>query len=100
MKKVAALNALQQDNPLIHYEVSPDVVGRVIADWTGIPLGKMVRDEAQSVLSFNEQLQKRIKGQSHAIDAIDQGVRAAKAGVNNPETPMGVFLFVGPSGGG
>ncbi|MBN1005370.1 type VI secretion system ATPase TssH [Amphritea pacifica] len=99
-EKVAALNELQQDNPLIHYEVSPDVVGRVIADWTGIPLGKMVRDEAQSVLSFNQQLQQRIKGQNHAIDAIDQGVRAAKAGVNNPETPMGVFLFVGPSGVG
>ncbi|WP_372598676.1 type VI secretion system ATPase TssH [Amphritea sp.] len=99
-EKIAALSELQQDNPLIHYEVSPDVVGRVIADWTGIPLGKMVRDEAQSVLSFNQQLQKRIKGQSHAIDAIDQGVRAAKAGVNNPETPMGVFLFVGPSGVG
>ncbi|WP_091362252.1 type VI secretion system ATPase TssH [Amphritea atlantica] len=99
-EKVAALSELQQDNPLIHYEVSPDVVGRVIADWTGIPLGKMVRDEAQSVLSFNQQLQQRIKGQNHAIDAIDQGVRAAKAGVNNPETPMGVFLFVGPSGVG
>ncbi|WP_428034719.1 type VI secretion system ATPase TssH [Amphritea sp.] len=99
-ERVAALNELQQDNPLIHYEVSPDVVGRVIADWTGIPLGKMVRDEAQSVLSFNQQLQQRIKGQNHAIDAIDQGVRAAKAGVNNPETPMGVFLFVGPSGVG
>ncbi|MBQ0757253.1 MAG: type VI secretion system ATPase TssH [Amphritea sp.] len=98
--KVAALSELQQDNPLIHYEVSPDVVGRVIADWTGIPLGKMVRDEAQSVLSFNNQLQQRIKGQNHAIDAIDQGIRAAKAGVNNPETPMGVFLFVGPSGVG
>ncbi len=97
---VASLNKLQQDNPLIHYEVSPDVVGRVIADWTGIPLGKMVRDEAQTVLSFNQQLQQRIKGQNHAIDAIDQGVRAAKAGVNNPETPMGVFLFVGPSGVG
>ncbi|WP_156815232.1 type VI secretion system ATPase TssH [Amphritea japonica] len=98
--KIAALNELQQDNPLIHYEVSPDVVGRVIADWTGIPLGKMVRDEAQSVLSFNQQLQQRIKGQNHAIDAIDQGIRAAKAGVNNPETPTGVFLFVGPSGVG
>ena len=94
------LDAIQGDNPLIHYEVSPDVVGRVIADWTGIPLGKMVRDEASSVLTLADNLKQRIKGQDHAIAAIDRGVRAAKAGVNNPETPMGVFLLVGPSGVG
>lgn len=94
------LDEIQGDNPLIHYEVSPDVVGRVIADWTGIPLGKMVRDEASSVLTLADNLKQRIKGQDHAIAAIDRGVRAAKAGVNNPETPMGVFLLVGPSGVG
>jgi len=98
--ELAQLAEIQGDNPLIHYEVSPDVVGRVIADWTGIPLGKMVRDEAATVLSFADNLNQRIKGQDHAIAAIDRGVRAAKAGVNNPETPMGVFLLVGPSGVG
>jgi len=98
--ELKALDEIQGDNPLIHYEVSPDVVGRVIADWTGIPLGKMVRDEASSVLGLADSLKERIKGQDHAIAAIDRGVRAAKAGVNNPETPMGVFLLVGPSGVG
>lgn len=99
-QKIASLQDLQQENPLIHYEVSPDVVGRVIADWTGIPLGKMVRDEAKSVLAFSNALKERIKGQDHAVAALDKGMRAAKAGVNNPETPLGVFLFVGPSGVG
>ncbi|MFT4928254.1 MAG: type VI secretion system protein VasG [Phenylobacterium sp.] len=94
------LEALQGDTPLVHYEVSPDVVGQVISNWTGIPLGKMVKDEAKTVLTFADELGKRIKGQGHAIAAIDKGVRAAKAGINNPDTPMGVFLFVGPSGVG
>ncbi|NQZ08749.1 MAG: type VI secretion system ATPase TssH [Algicola sp.] len=94
------LEALQGETPLVHYEVSPDVVGQVISNWTGIPLGKMVKDEAKTILTFAKELGKRIKGQDHAIAAIDKGVRAAKAGINNPDTPMGVFLFVGPSGVG
>jgi len=98
--ELAELASIQGDNPQIHYEVSPDVVARVIADWTGIPLGKMVRDEAASVLTLADNLKQRIRGQDHAIDAIDSGVRAAKAGVNNPDTPLGVFLLVGPSGVG
>lgn len=94
------LEEIQAGEPLVHYEVGPEVVSEVISNWTGIPVGKMVKDEAASVLSFAEELNKRIKGQSHAIDAIDQGMRAAKAGINNPDTPMGVYLFVGPSGVG
>ena len=95
-----ALLAIQGKEPLIHYEVGPDVVAQVISDWTGIPLGKMVKDEAQTILSFSDDLAKRIKGQDHAIEAVNQGVRSAKAGLNNPSAPMGVFLFVGPSGVG
>ena len=94
------LLALQGDSALVDYEVTPEVVGRVIADWTGIPLGKMVRDEAKTILTFGDDLRRRIKGQDHAVAAIEQGMRAAKAGIANPDTPMGVFLFVGPSGVG
>lgn len=90
----------QGEEPLVHYEVSPQVVGEVISNWTGIPVGKMVKDEASAVLTFSTELTKRIKGQDHAIAAIDKGMRAAKAGISNPDTPMGVFLFVGPSGVG
>jgi type VI secretion system protein VasG len=94
------LAGVQGKSPLIFYEVTPEAVGRVISDWTGIPVGSMVRDEAKSVLELAENLKKRIKGQDQEITAIDEGVRAAKAGLNNPQTPLGVFLFVGTSGVG
>lgn len=97
---VADLAALQGRNGLLHYEVTPEAVGQVISDWTGIPTGNMVRDEAASILALAGDLQRRIKGQDQAIAAIDEGMRAAKAGLNSPTQPMGVFLFVGPSGVG
>lgn len=96
----AELAALQGYDPLVHYEVTADAVAQVIADWTGVPLGSMVRDEAKNALGFAEAMKQRIKGQDDAIAVIDQGVRAAKAGLNNPGAPMGVFLFVGSSGVG
>lgn len=99
-RTMADLAQLQGEHPLVHYEVEPDLVARVIGDWTGIPIGNMVKDEARSVLTFKQELAKRVKGQDHAIDALDEGIRAAKAGLNNPDTPLGVFLFVGPSGVG
>ncbi|MEO1197933.1 MAG: type VI secretion system ATPase TssH [Pseudomonadota bacterium] len=98
--KVADLEEIQNRDPIVSYEVTPDAVGQVIADWTGVPLGRMVRDEAASILSLAENLRARVIGQDQAIEAIDAGVRAAKAGVHNPDQPMGVFLFVGPSGVG
>ncbi len=99
-EKMAQLQALHCGKPLVHYEVTPEAVGQVIADWTGIPVGNMVKDEAQAILTLAEKLRDRVKGQDHAIQALDEGMRAAKAGVNNPGQPMGVFLFVGTSGVG
>ncbi len=96
----AELEKIQGEDPLIHVGVSPDSVSKVVSDWTGIPVGNMVKDEARTILSFSENLSKRIKGQDHAIAAIDRRIRASKAGVNAPNTPIGVFLFVGPSGVG
>lgn len=96
----AELAALQGYDPLVHYEVTADAIAQVIADWTGVPLGSMVRDEAKNALGFAEAMKIRIKGQDDAIGVIDQGIRSAKAGLNNPSTPMGVFLFVGSSGVG
>ena len=97
---ISELRAHQGRAGLLHYEVTPETIGHVIADWTGIPMGNMVRDEAASVLALADNLAKRIKGQPQAISAIDEGMRAAKAGLNSPTQPMGVFLFVGPSGVG
>jgi type VI secretion system protein VasG len=97
---VAELATVQGDTPLIHFEVTPEVISKVVADWTGIPVGNMVRDEARAILQFRDSLGRRIKGQDHAIAAVDRRIRAAKAGLSNPAAPMGVFLFVGPSGVG
>ena len=99
-EKIAALAEVQGHDPLLTYEVSPDVVGQVISDWTGIPVGRMVRDESAAILTLADRLKERVIGQDQAIGAIDEGVRAAKAGLNNPGQPMGVFLLVGPSGVG
>ena len=97
---VAELERTRGKAAMIHYEVTADAVGQVISDWTGIPVGSMVKDEAAAILGMAEKLRLRIKGQNHAVAALDEGMRAAKAGVNNPGQPMGVFLFVGTSGVG
>ncbi len=94
------LNDIQGDTPLIIHEVSAEAVSSVVADWTGIPVGSMVRDEANTILKFGENLGQRIKGQDHAIAAVDRKIRASKAGIGNPDSPMAVMLFVGPSGVG
>jgi len=96
----ADLKAVQNGDPLISFEVTEEAIGQVISDWTGVPLGRMVQDDAESILSLGNKLKGRVIGQDHAIDAVDQALRTAKAGVQNPDAPMGVFLFVGPSGVG
>ena len=94
------LKEVQQDEPMIRYEVDVDVVGQVISDWTGVPLGKIKRDETENVLHLEEKLNERIKGQDHALQMIGKVIKAAKAGVKAVGQPMGVFLLVGPSGVG
>jgi type VI secretion system protein VasG len=99
----AAINELKEiqgKEPLIHFQVDEEAVAKVIADWTGIPVGKMLRDEARALMELETRLKERIKGQSHALDIIAHVIRASKAGVGNPNAPLGVFLFVGPSGVG
>ena len=75
-------------------ERSQRFIAQVVGDWTGIPVGKMVRDEVEQILSFGENLRERIVGQEHAVEVIERKVRAAKAGIQNPEQPIGVFLLV------
>jgi len=97
---MTTLRELQGKDPLVHIEVTPDVIARVVSDWTGIPIGKMVSDQAAALLKFEEELGRRIKGQDHALGIVGTGIRSAKAGLKNPEAPMGIFLLVGPSGVG
>jgi len=92
------LKKLQGSSALIRIEVDPDVVSKVVSDWTGIPLGKVMRDEAENVLKMEKCLKERIKGQNEAIQTITEVIKTAKAGLKDPRQPLGVFLLVGPSG--
>ena len=97
---IESLEEFQKDKQKISFEVTSDVVGQVVSDWTGVPLGSIVKSDANNLLSFNEDMKKWVKGQDHAVDEIDSGIRTAKAGLQNPDQPHGIFLFVGPSGVG
>ena len=94
------LAALQGEAPLVPVDVDAAAVAAIVSGWTGIPLGKMVKDEIRTVLKLQEALQARILGQDHAIAAVAQRVRTARANLDDPNKPKGVFLFVGPSGVG
>jgi type VI secretion system protein VasG len=94
------LKALQGDASLVKIEVDPDVVSKVVSDWTGIPLGNVMRDEALNIIKLEENLKQRIKGQDEALGVIAQMIKSAKAGIKDPGQPLGVFLLVGPSGVG
>jgi type VI secretion system protein VasG len=94
------LTTLQGEDPLILPHVDEQAVAAVVSDWTGIPVGRMVKDEIQAVLNLSEALEKRVIGQNHALDAIARRVQTARAGLDNPGKPVGVFLLAGPSGVG
>ncbi|MDR1686156.1 MAG: type VI secretion system ATPase TssH [Desulfovibrio sp.] len=96
----AALKAARGSDPLVYVEVTPDVVAQVVSDWTGIPVGKVAREEASLIADLDAQLHKRIKGQDEALEAVSRVIKAGKAGLRDPEAPLGVFLLVGPSGVG
>jgi type VI secretion system protein VasG len=98
--KQAELAALQGEAPLVPMQVDGHVVAEIVAAWTGIPLGKMVKDEIKTVRQLQATLQARVIGRDHALAAIAQRVRTARAGLDDPNKPKGVFLFVGPSGVG
>ncbi|MBM3993604.1 MAG: type VI secretion system ATPase TssH [Planctomycetes bacterium] len=91
---------VQGEEPLVLPVVSGQAIAAVVSGWTGIPLGKMVRDEIQAVLSLKERLEERVIGQSHALDAIAQRIRTSRANLTDPRRPIGVFMLVGPSGVG
>ncbi|HZV64221.1 MAG TPA: type VI secretion system ATPase TssH, partial [Telluria sp.] len=99
-KLVDELRAVQGESPLVPVQVDGHVVAEIVAGWTGIPLGRMVKDEIKTVLNLQALLEERILGQSHAGAAVAQRVRTARANLDDPNKPKGVFLFVGSSGVG
>ena len=99
-KLLAELRALQGETPMVPLQVDGHVVSEIVSAWTGIPLGRMVKDELRTVLNLKPLLAARVIGQNHALDAIAQRVRTATANLEDPNKPRGVFLFAGPSGVG
>jgi type VI secretion system protein VasG len=94
------LEALQDERPMIRVCVDSQIVGEVVSGWTGIPIGKMLRDEIATHLCLERHLESRVIGQNHALEAIAQRLRTARARLDDPHKPVGVFLLVGPSGVG
>jgi len=97
-KLLKELEALQGESPLVPVQVDGAVVAEIVASWTGIPLGKMIKDEIKTVMNLQASLGERVLGQDHAIEAVAQRVRTSRANLDDPNKPKGVFLFVGPSG--
>ena len=95
-----ALETLQGESPLIRVCVDEHIVGEVVSAWTGIPVGKMLKDEVAVVLNLESHLGRRVIGQDFALAAISQRIRTARASMDDPVKPVGVFLLVGPSGVG
>lgn len=94
------LNAMQHSNPLLSADVDVRTVANVIADWTGVPLSSLMKDEQTGLLTLENEIGKRMVGQDVALTAIAQRLRAAKTGLTSENGPQGVFLLVGPSGVG
>jgi type VI secretion system protein VasG len=96
----AKLKQLQGETPLMQVCVDSQSIAEVVSGWTGIPVGRMVTDEIRTVLNLKDRMEERIVGQSHALEAIAQRIRTSRANLTDPRRPIGVFLFVGPSGVG
>ena len=94
------LRGIQQTNPLLGLDVDARTVATVIADWTGVPLSSLMKDEQTELLSLEHSLSKRVVGQDAALNAIAQRLRASKTGLTPENGAQGVFLLVGPSGVG
>ncbi|WP_370092033.1 ATP-dependent chaperone ClpB [Winogradskyella sp.] len=92
--------AEQQDNALIKEEVTYEDVADVVAKWTGIPVTKMIQSEREKLLKLEDELHKRVVGQEEAIEAVSDAVRRSRAGLQNPQKPIGTFLFLGTTGVG
>ncbi len=98
--KEVELAELQGDSPLIHHSVTEAAVASVVADWTGIPVGRMMKDEIRTILNLADHLEERVIGQRHALEAIAKRIEISRAQLENPSRPIGVFMLAGTSGVG
>jgi type VI secretion system protein VasG len=94
------LAEMQGERPLILPAVDAQAVASVVADWTGIPVGRMVKNEVEAILKIADTLNQRVIGQRHGLDIIAKRIQTSRARLDNPNKPIGVFMLVGPSGVG
>ena len=99
-EKMKALSDLQGENPLVLPFVDGQAVAQIVGDWTGIPVGRMLKDEITTVMELDQRMKERVVGQDHALEIIAKTVQTARAGLADPRKPIGVFMFVGTSGTG
>ncbi len=101
-KRLGALDEAVQKrkNRMLKEEVGPEEIAEVVAKWTGIPVQKMLESESEKLLKLEEHLRKRVKGQSHALEAVANAIRRARAEISDPNRPIGSFIFLGPTGVG
>lgn len=95
-----ALSNLQGESPMVFLSVDQNAIAIVVANWTGIPVGRMVSDELNSVLQLADHLKERVVGQDHALKEVAEAIRTSRAGLMDPRKPIGVFLMIGTSGAG
>jgi type VI secretion system protein VasG len=94
------LDRIQGENPLMRVCVDAQIISEVISGWTGIPVGKLLKDEISTVLELESHLRRRLIGQDHALQIIAERVRTSRSSLDDPSKPIGVFMLVGPSGVG
>ncbi|MEW8047508.1 MAG: AAA family ATPase, partial [Candidatus Thiodiazotropha sp.] len=94
------LSELQGERPLILPSVDAQAVASVVGDWTGIPVGRMVKNEIETILNLSDTLARRVIGQDHALQMISRRIQTSRANLDNPNKPIGVFMLCGPSGVG
>ena len=99
-KKLAAAEAAEQSDVMVEEAVTPEQIAQVVERWTGIPVDRMLEGERDKLLRMEEELGKRVIGQHEAVTAVSNAVRRARAGLNDPNRPLGSFLFLGPTGVG
>lgn len=94
------LATIQGQQPLVFERVNTQIINEIISDWTGIPVGNMMTDEIQQILTLEDKLSQRVMGQDYALKQLVQGIKTSRAKLEDPNKPQGVFLLVGPSGVG
>lgn len=94
------LSQLRQEEHLVHAEVNEDVIARIVGDWTAIPVGQMLKDDVQKVMTLPQRLSERVIGQKAALTQLSESIMTGRAGLADPCKPLGVFMLVGPSGVG